>query len=103
LESFYVGFKDNMPQYEKINPEVVDNLFGFLDFDKFKKAMLSFKNQGNEDYAKDEYSTDDSDQKVDQTEDLWNEFIAEDVNDPSTGWRKSLERPLTDGVQSSCW
>lgn len=44
LESFYVGFKDNMPQYEQINPEVVDNLFGFLDFDKFKKAMLSYKN-----------------------------------------------------------
>jgi len=44
LESFYVGFKDHMPQYEQINPEVVDNLFGFLDFDKFKKAMLSFKN-----------------------------------------------------------
>jgi len=37
LEDFYVGFKDKMPVYEKIHIDVVNNLFAFIDFDKFKK------------------------------------------------------------------
>jgi hypothetical protein len=56
LEQFYLGFKDKMPEYEKVNPEVVDNLFSFLDFDKFKKQMLLAKNIGNENYLADEAS-----------------------------------------------
>jgi len=53
LETFYLGFKDQIGQYEQINPEVVNTLFAFLDFDKFKKAILLFKNLANENYAPD--------------------------------------------------
>ena len=43
IEAFYETFKVNLPEYEKLNPEVVDSLFAFIDFDKFKKNILEFK------------------------------------------------------------
>jgi len=43
-------FKDKLEEYKKINPEVVDTLFGFIDFEEFKKAMLNSKNAINEKY-----------------------------------------------------
>lgn len=46
-----MGFKDEMANYEKINPEVVNTLFAFLDFDNFKKEILTFKNKTNENFA----------------------------------------------------
>jgi ADP-ribosylation factor-like protein 2-binding protein len=39
IEDFYSSFKEKLPEYEKLNPEVVDSLFAFIDFDKFKKAI----------------------------------------------------------------
>ena len=51
LEDFYVGFKDKMPVYEKIHIDVVNNLFAFIDFDKFKKQMLLAKNTVNENFS----------------------------------------------------
>ena len=50
IEAFYASFKDNLSNYEKINPEVVDTLFGFIDFEKFKKAILLQKNFLDENY-----------------------------------------------------
>ena len=52
--SFYSHFSQNLKEYEKINPEVVDNLFGFIEFEKFKKSMLMAKNIDNEEYKKSE-------------------------------------------------
>lgn len=92
LEAFYTGFKDRMPEYEKINKEVVDNLFAFLDFDVFKKTALKFKHTADENYAKDEYDTNDTDgDKIDQDENLFHKLMGEDTSDPNTQWRKSLE------------
>ena len=54
IENFYITFKDNMPEYQKVNPEVVDTLFGFIDFEKFKKAILLTKNMSDENYKKNE-------------------------------------------------
>jgi len=51
LEGFYIGFKDKMPIYEKIHIDFVDNLFAFIDFDKFKKQMLLAKNTANENFS----------------------------------------------------
>lgn len=53
IESFYAGFKDNLPAYKKINPEVVETLFGFIDFESFKKGILLAKNFENENFEKD--------------------------------------------------
>ena len=44
IEAFYANFKEKLPEYEKINPEVVDSLFGFIDFEQFKKSILLSKN-----------------------------------------------------------
>jgi len=35
-----MDFKDNFKQYEGENEEVVDTLFGFVDFNRFKQQML---------------------------------------------------------------
>jgi len=52
IDGFYKTFKDNMANYEKINPEVVDTLFSFIDFAAFKKSILTVKNFTNENYDK---------------------------------------------------
>ena len=54
IELFYSTFKDNLSKYEKINPEVVDTLFGFIDFEKFKKSILLHKNALDENYNRSE-------------------------------------------------
>ena len=36
ISEFYQSFKENFSQYEKINNEVVDTIFGFTNFEKFK-------------------------------------------------------------------
>ena len=43
IKSFYKSFKDNLPEYEKINVETVDTIFGFTDFDKFKQTIVTYK------------------------------------------------------------
>ena len=52
IEEFYAAFKDNMPAYQKINPEVVESLFDFIDFEKFKKSILLSKNMTDENFKK---------------------------------------------------
>jgi len=90
LEKFYLGFKDKMPIYEKIHIDVVDNLFAFIDFDKFKKQMLLAKNTVNENFstAEDIKVTGDAEEQDDA---LFHKLFAEDVEDPSLGWRKTLQ------------
>ena len=36
IQEFYKTFKNNLDKYEKMDPETVDILFGFIDFEKFK-------------------------------------------------------------------
>ena len=43
LDAFYLSFKDKLPEYKAKNPEVVDMLYGFIDFDQFKKQMINAK------------------------------------------------------------
>jgi hypothetical protein len=54
IESFYGTFKDNLQAYDKVNPQVVDSLFGFIDFEKFKNSILLSKNKDNENFKKSE-------------------------------------------------
>ena len=37
IDAFYLSFKDNLQEYKRINPEVVNTLFSFIDFEAFKK------------------------------------------------------------------
>ena len=51
IDAFYLGFKDNLEEYKKINPEVVNTLFSFIDFEAFKKSILLSKNFLDENYG----------------------------------------------------
>ena len=43
VEEFLKSFVDNMPTYKEKDPETVDVLYGFIDFQKFKTSMITFK------------------------------------------------------------
>lgn len=43
INTFYKSFKDNLTHYESINSEVVDTIFGFTDFEKFKSVIITYK------------------------------------------------------------
>ena len=43
IKAFYGSFAANLKSYETINSDTVDTLFGFQDFDTFKKKMLMYK------------------------------------------------------------
>ena len=43
ISAFYNDFKDNFKEYQKVNSDTVEILFGFIDFNKFKTQMLEVK------------------------------------------------------------
>lgn len=43
INGFYGSFKDNLAKYEAENPIAVEIIFGLIDFDKFKAAILTYK------------------------------------------------------------
>lgn len=43
VKAFYDDFKAEVGKYEAINSSAVETLFGFIDFDKFKQAILKHK------------------------------------------------------------
>ena len=42
IKKFVEDFKENKTQYESIDMDTVDLLFGYVDFKTFKKSMLSY-------------------------------------------------------------
>jgi hypothetical protein len=91
IEEFYGTFKENLKNYEKLNPEVVESLFAFIDFDTFKKNILSSKNFFDESYDKTNKTEIEKIADIGENEAMFYELIKEDVNDPKYGWYKSLE------------
>lgn len=79
-----------MENYNKINPEVVDSLFDFIDYEQFKKSMLEAKKFRNEAY---DSGTGELEKIADLSENeaMFNELIKEDPNDKANGWYKTLE------------
>jgi hypothetical protein len=43
MKAFYDTLEANKASYEEKDSEAFDVLYGFVDFDKFKKEMLKFK------------------------------------------------------------
>jgi hypothetical protein len=75
-----------MKQYEDENKDTLDILFGFVDFEKFKKMMLDFKDAHRNDV--------DVREEANQTgaEFTWESFTAminEDIK--SKPWKKKVE------------
>ena len=71
-------------------------LFGFIDFNQFKKSILEAKKFRNEAYDQGvgelEKIAD-----ISENEAMFNTLIQEDPNDKSTGWYKTLEYKEKDG------
>ena len=75
IEAFYGTFKDNLGKYEKLNPEAVDTLFSFVDFDSFKKNILLSKNFLDENYDKKNRTELEVVSDINQNEALFKELI----------------------------
>ena len=43
IQEFYKTFRENLEKYEKIDGETIDVLFGFIDFEKFKEKLITYK------------------------------------------------------------
>ena len=43
IQEFYKTFRENLDKYEKIDGETIDVLFGFIDFEKFKEKLITYK------------------------------------------------------------
>ena len=43
IKTFYDTLEANKASYEEKDSEAFDTLYGFVDFDKFKKSMLDYK------------------------------------------------------------
>lgn len=43
VDAFYQTFKGNVKFFEEENADVVDTLFGMVDFMKFKQSMVNYK------------------------------------------------------------
>ena len=86
LEPFYKGFKANIAKYEAENSEVVENLYTFIDFQKFKdhildiKKTIDFKGTGKDDGGKQGFM-------LKKPDDFWN-LAKEDINDPALKWKQ---------------
>ena len=42
IDNFYASFVENVPKYEIEDPVTVNSLFSFIQFDKFKEAILKY-------------------------------------------------------------
>ena len=104
VNEFYSSFGENAAEYEKVNSKVVDQLYNFIDFQKFKKTMIEAKT-GFIERPKEEQSTIDETYKKllqdmsGKQQEQFNDLLAEDVKDPKSGWHKTVDVPEKDGIQ----
>ena len=77
-----------MPAYQKINPEVVESLFDFIDFEKFKKSILLSKNMTDENFKKgDRTAADLASISLEAEIQNFRKLMDEDLVEP---WRQAL-------------
>ena len=105
IKGFYTTFKEKLPEYEKINSETVDTIFGFTDFDRFKQSMLTYKrglDEGKEPAKKDKENTLPLHQLVGKDKEhllkIFEDLNKEDTADPKNKWKKTLEIKEKDGL-----
>ena len=101
LDPFYKGFKANIAKYEAENSDVVDTLYTFIDFSKFKenildiKKAIDFKGTGNDNTNKAGF-------KIHTADDFW-KLAKEDIDDPALGWKQMLEYKKKNGIAFKLW
>lgn len=105
IDAFYLTFKDNLKQYEQINSETVDTIFGFTNFDKFKNSLLVYKRGIDEGSLVANKEAEETalplESMVDQDQEsllkIFNDLNSEDTSDPKSKWKKTLEIKETEG------
>lgn len=89
IDAFYQDFKSNFEAYKSIDDELVQRLFEFTDFNKFKAGMIERKKGLNADKAAGATS---GGVKVTADSDIDNSFairlFEEDVNVEANEWKK---------------
>ena len=85
VNAFYKDFKDNWKLYETEDSEVVETLFGFIDFNKFKKQMLEFKS-GAINWDKSKLEAESAIVHGLKTPQFFWDRLSEDITDKSLGW-----------------
>ena len=92
IEAFYTSLKqpDKLKAFEEQNKEIVDNLFGFIDIEKFKAQMISIKRaQTKEQGETIGIARDDANYGTVMS---WDQFYALHQEDlTSKDWKKKLE------------
>ena len=98
IEAFYASFGEKMPLYKQINPTVVDSLFDFIDFEKFKKSILISKNMLNEGYQKGEKTAVDQAMASAEVEKAaFKGYMQEELSSP---WYQALVQKEVEGHSS---
>lgn len=93
IKSFLSTFEEQIETYKKENSEVVDILFGYVDFQIFKKAMMTYK-KGI--VNKKESATTEEENSIQSTagstaEDCYTSFL-EIFNEPLSNWTKKFDQ-----------
>ena len=88
IQSFYINFATNFQEYQKLDPDTVDVLYGFIDFNKFKQLVLQIKK--GEITVKVENNQELMVDQIGGEKFFW-DLYKEDVNDKSNGWTKKLD------------
>ena len=110
IEAFYTSFKDpaNLERFEQENSSVVETLFAFTDFEKFKVAMKNY--QGGMMDQKGEDSTTSSDTAnsdvaiVELDKEQFHTLLNEDLSPGNPhGWKKALDMAEVDGVKCTIY
>lgn len=95
VQSFYDDFRADVSKYEDINSSAVETLFGFVNFDKFKQAILKYKSEISKAQKEEADSKPDTGFRIDEKK--FYELDQEDVNDKASGWKNSYTYPEKDG------
>ena len=99
IDGFYSTFKDKIHVYKEVNSDVVETLWGFIDFSMFKKEILKYKVdvlKSQSEKPEDIVQTG-STSNSDKDESYFWDNIKLDLNDKSHGWVKKMDNPMKNG------
>ena len=104
ITEFYFNFGERFEEFKKLNPEVVDQLFGFIDFEEFKKSILLSKNMDDENFKKDDRTAAEGVKSTfEEDKAFFMKVLEEDLKDSSLGWRQAISQKERDGLSQEAY
>lgn len=95
IKAFYQHFKENLGAYEEKNKDTVDTLYSFIDFDKFKQAILKYKSDVATASKVTTGSAETIGFRIDEA--TFNRLEQEVATDPKSGWKQGFHYPFKEG------